>query len=257
MAGLRWPRLECRRHTDRQAPRRTHDRLGEHPSSPASGRLCRPRSRAPGHRVEDSPLWTLLEVQDLLDEWITLVWQNRPHDGLRDPLAPCRAFTPNEKYAALIETAGFSGLCRASSCAVSADRAGRGRRPVQHRHRPETRHLRRHGTQVAQAVLPRRIAGAGRPATRRAATSLPRRGRSQGMALFCELPVASRCAADAMELPGLATLAQIFLRPVFRSTNGEPRAMESGQRAHSERSTSPQESDMVHACGGPPGGSER
>ncbi len=30
-------------------------------------------------------------------------WQNRPHDGLRDPLHPGRAFTPNEKYAALTE----------------------------------------------------------------------------------------------------------------------------------------------------------
>jgi len=31
---------------------------------------------------------------------------NRPHDGLRDPEHPGRAFTPNEKYAALIEAAG-------------------------------------------------------------------------------------------------------------------------------------------------------
>jgi hypothetical protein len=35
------------------------------------------------------------------------VWQNRPHDGLRDPLTPGRALTPNEKYAALVETAGY------------------------------------------------------------------------------------------------------------------------------------------------------
>ena len=34
------------------------------------------------------------------------VWQNRPHDGLRDPVTPGRAFTPNEKYAALVESAG-------------------------------------------------------------------------------------------------------------------------------------------------------
>ena len=47
------------------------------------------------------------ELQDLLDEWLIAVWQNRPHDGLRDPLHPGRAFTPNEKYAALIETAGY------------------------------------------------------------------------------------------------------------------------------------------------------
>jgi putative transposase len=35
------------------------------------------------------------------------VWQNRPHDGLRDPLAPGAALTPNQKYAALVETAGY------------------------------------------------------------------------------------------------------------------------------------------------------
>ena len=35
------------------------------------------------------------------------MWQNRPHDGLRDPLAPGTALTPNEKYAALVETAGY------------------------------------------------------------------------------------------------------------------------------------------------------
>jgi hypothetical protein len=31
----------------------------------------------------------------------------RPHDGLRDPEHPGRAFTPNEKYAALIEAADY------------------------------------------------------------------------------------------------------------------------------------------------------
>ncbi|MFJ9855519.1 Mu transposase C-terminal domain-containing protein [Streptomyces sp. NPDC101150] len=32
------------------------------------------------------------------------------HDGLRDPLAPGRTFSPNEKYAALVETAGYLPL---------------------------------------------------------------------------------------------------------------------------------------------------
>jgi putative transposase len=36
-----------------------------------------------------------------------VIWQNRPHDGLRDPLAPGRALTPNERYAALIDVAGY------------------------------------------------------------------------------------------------------------------------------------------------------
>jgi putative transposase len=48
-----------------------------------------------------------VELQGLLDEWIVATWQNRPHDGLRDPSAPARAFTPNEKYAALVEAAGY------------------------------------------------------------------------------------------------------------------------------------------------------
>jgi hypothetical protein len=60
-----------------------------------------------GRKVADGPLWSMLELQELLDEWIVAKWQNRPHDGLRDPASPGRAFTPNEKYAALIEAAGY------------------------------------------------------------------------------------------------------------------------------------------------------
>ncbi|GAA2429834.1 DDE-type integrase/transposase/recombinase [Streptomyces pulveraceus] len=59
-----------------------------------------------GRHLEQQPLWSLLELQELLDEWI-VVWQSRPHDGLRDPLHPGRMFSPNEKYAALVETAGY------------------------------------------------------------------------------------------------------------------------------------------------------
>jgi hypothetical protein len=36
--------------------------------------------------------------------------QNRPHDALRDPLAPARALSPNEKYAALVTAAGYLPL---------------------------------------------------------------------------------------------------------------------------------------------------
>jgi hypothetical protein len=35
------------------------------------------------------------------------VWQNRPHEGLRDPLSPGKALTPNERYAALVAVAGY------------------------------------------------------------------------------------------------------------------------------------------------------
>ena len=60
-----------------------------------------------GRHVEDQPLWSMSELQELLDEWLVSVWMNRPHDGLRDPEHPGLAFTPNEKYAALVEAAGY------------------------------------------------------------------------------------------------------------------------------------------------------
>ncbi|MFJ8531765.1 Mu transposase C-terminal domain-containing protein [Streptomyces sp. NPDC093591] len=60
-----------------------------------------------GRHLEDGPLWSLPELQELLDEWIVAVWQNRPHDTLRDPDAPKRAFSPNEKYTMLLESSGY------------------------------------------------------------------------------------------------------------------------------------------------------
>lgn len=63
-----------------------------------------------GRRVEDEPLWSMLEIQEFLDEWLVAKWQNRRHDGLRDPGSPGRTFTPNEKYASLIESAGYVPL---------------------------------------------------------------------------------------------------------------------------------------------------
>jgi transposase InsO family protein len=71
----------------------------------ASGYAGRSPDRR-GRHIEDQPLWSMAELQELLDEWL-LLWLNRPHDGLRDPEHPGRAFTPNEKYAALVETAGY------------------------------------------------------------------------------------------------------------------------------------------------------
>ncbi|MFF7459679.1 Mu transposase C-terminal domain-containing protein [Kitasatospora sp. NPDC008115] len=67
------------------------------------GRSTDHRARHP----ERERLWSLLELQELLDEWIVAKWQNRPHDGLRDPAHPGRKFTPNEKYAALVESCGY------------------------------------------------------------------------------------------------------------------------------------------------------
>ncbi|MFG3532264.1 integrase [Streptomyces sp. NPDC047917] len=63
-----------------------------------------------GRNVEDEPLWSMLEIQEFLNEWLVAKWQNRRHDGLRDPGSPGRTFTPNEKHASLIESAGYVPL---------------------------------------------------------------------------------------------------------------------------------------------------
>ncbi|MEU0869914.1 Mu transposase C-terminal domain-containing protein [Nocardia brasiliensis] len=60
-----------------------------------------------GERVDDHAVWTIPELQDLLDEWVVAGWQARPHDGLRDPDFPRRALSPNEAYAAMVAVAGY------------------------------------------------------------------------------------------------------------------------------------------------------
>lgn len=55
--------------------------------------------RSVEHRGKDDaphPPPTLLQAQELLDDWIAVHWMHRPHDGLRDPLRPSRALTPME-----------------------------------------------------------------------------------------------------------------------------------------------------------------
>ncbi|MFF3518523.1 Mu transposase C-terminal domain-containing protein [Streptomyces sp. NPDC002573] len=66
------------------------------------------KGRSTEHRGTDpaaEAVWTIHQLQELLQEWIGH-WQNRPHDGLRDPLMPGKALSPNEKYAALVAAAG-------------------------------------------------------------------------------------------------------------------------------------------------------
>jgi len=60
-----------------------------------------------GEKAEHDAVWSIAELQALLDEWIVTSWQNRPHSGLRHPVTPDKALTPNEQYAALVEVAGY------------------------------------------------------------------------------------------------------------------------------------------------------
>jgi len=67
-----------------------------------TGRSVEMRGKDPAAQA----VWSIHELQELLQEWI-VVWQSRPHDGLRDPLMPDRPLSPNEKYAALVSAAGY------------------------------------------------------------------------------------------------------------------------------------------------------
>ncbi|AJT62578.1 hypothetical protein T261_0889 [Streptomyces lydicus] len=63
-----------------------------------------------GERVEQAAVWTIPELQNLLDEWLLAGWQTRPHDALRDPYRPGKAMSPNDKYASLVAACGYLPL---------------------------------------------------------------------------------------------------------------------------------------------------
>ncbi|WP_424446167.1 hypothetical protein [Microbacterium sp. CH-015] len=58
-----------------------------------------------GNDVAPHPAPTLLQVQELLDDWIAVHWMHRPHDGLRDPLRPKRKLSPMEMATMMREMA--------------------------------------------------------------------------------------------------------------------------------------------------------
>lgn len=66
-----------------------------------------PHILARGEAVQDEARFTVAQLQELLDEWITASWQHRPHDGLRHPLLPKKALTPNEMWGALLGACGY------------------------------------------------------------------------------------------------------------------------------------------------------
>jgi len=59
-----------------------------------------------GSRVEQEQLWTVSELQALWEEFL-VHWHHRPHEGLRHPLMPKKALTPNQMWAALLPVAGY------------------------------------------------------------------------------------------------------------------------------------------------------
>ncbi|MFD7645658.1 Mu transposase C-terminal domain-containing protein [Kitasatospora sp. NPDC059795] len=64
-----------------------------------------------GKDVEKGRLWRLDEINDLLQQFISLHWQQRPHEGLRNPFhSAMPALTPNQAYAAHVAACGHLPL---------------------------------------------------------------------------------------------------------------------------------------------------
>lgn len=59
-----------------------------------------------GSKVDQEPLRSVAEVQALWDEFC-VHWHHRRHSGLRHPLMPKKALTPNEMWATLLPVAGY------------------------------------------------------------------------------------------------------------------------------------------------------
>ncbi|MEI5011711.1 hypothetical protein RB196_34580 [Streptomyces sp. PmtA] len=58
--------------------------------------------------LDGEVLFNLSQLDDLLQEWIVLGWQNRRHDELRNPHdANLPTLTPNQMYAAAVQVAGY------------------------------------------------------------------------------------------------------------------------------------------------------
>lgn len=55
--------------------------------------------------IDPEQLLTLEQLQELLEDWIAVEWQNRPHQALRDPRNPALLMTPNQMVSAYREVA--------------------------------------------------------------------------------------------------------------------------------------------------------
>jgi transposase InsO family protein len=52
-------------------------------------------------------VFTVAQLQDLFDEWVVAVWQNRPHESLTHLWGQGAAVSPNDAYAAMIARSGY------------------------------------------------------------------------------------------------------------------------------------------------------
>ncbi|MGW2785946.1 Mu transposase C-terminal domain-containing protein [Streptomyces populi] len=61
-----------------------------------------------GKKVAGERLWRIDQLNDFLQQWIALGWQQRPHEELRNPFLPSMPpRTPNQMFAAHVASSGY------------------------------------------------------------------------------------------------------------------------------------------------------
>jgi hypothetical protein len=64
-----------------------------------------------GKNVAGERLWRIDQINDFLQQWIALGWQQRPHSELRNPFLPSMPpRTPNQMFAAHVASSGYVPL---------------------------------------------------------------------------------------------------------------------------------------------------
>jgi transposase InsO family protein len=60
-------------------------------------------------------VFTVAQLQELFDEWVVAVWQNRPHESLTTVWGENRPVSPNEAYAAMVARSGYIPIPRSTT----------------------------------------------------------------------------------------------------------------------------------------------
>ena len=60
-------------------------------------------------------VFTVAQLQELFDEWVVAVWQNRPHESLTTVWGENRPVSPNEAYAAMVARSGYVPVPRSAA----------------------------------------------------------------------------------------------------------------------------------------------
>ena len=108
-----------------------------------------------GREEPTDDVLALAQLQELLEDWVAIEWQNRTHDGLADPLLPGRHLTPNEMFRAYRRVApeihvpfgidDFIGLLPAKTCTLQDYGINFKRRVYRSKRLPELRAAGAHG----------------------------------------------------------------------------------------------------------------